>query len=734
MKPVALLALLALTAAAPAPAPDPLRSVDPLIGTDWYGYAFVGATTPFAMVKLGPDMAGFDGAPSKYGYRRDGRVLGFSHLHLSGAAGKYGNVRVMPASGALDMADIASARTDEVARPGYYAATLVRPDVRAELTADARAGVHRYTFRKDEPAHLTVRLDQMLNKRGGKEDQRFLGGTINARSAHEIDGMGRYVGGWNLGDEYKVFFVLLTDRDAAGVRIWKDDTLSADRAASVDGDHPVGATLDFPAKAGQVVTARVGISFVSVEQARRNALATGGFDATRTMAEQAWRQALSPIRVAGGTESERRQFYTALYHVMMMPTDHSGENPKWRSAEPYYDDFYTIWDTFRTSGPLLTLIAPDRERDLVRSLVETYRHEGWLPDGRSGNSTGRTQGGSNADLMIADAYVKALRGIDYTTALEGMEKNASVEPDRPEHYGRGGITEYLAKGYISSGTPRAGSRTVEYAYDDFAIAALACGLGKQDIGRAALARSGNWANLWDDGLSREGVSGFLRPRKADGSWADPYGLTRGTWPDFLYEGDIWTYSLYAPQDVPRLIAKSGGREAFIHRLDTLFDHLHFDMTNEPGFLIPMLYHWAGRPDRSVERLIDYREKGFFDGRGGLPANDDSGAMSSWLVFQMLGLFPVAGQDLYLIGSPVFTGSDLDLGNGHMLHIRAPGLGTGGANPFVQSAELNGHPIDRAWLRHGEIAQGGTLVLHMGPEPTNWGRSSLPPPAAQEVCR
>ncbi|WBO21040.1 GH92 family glycosyl hydrolase [Sphingomonas abietis] len=723
---LATLAFPALAADRAAMTADPLPLVDPLIGTDWYGYTFVGATVPFGMVKLGPDMASFDGVASKYGYRRDGNVLGFSHLHLSGAAGKYGNIRVMPASGALDIADVASPRTDEVVRPGYYAATLVRPAVRAELTAGARAGVHRYTFRTAQAAHITVRLDQMLNKRGGKEDQRFLGGNVTARSAHEIDGMGRYAGGWNMGDEYRVYFALIADRDAAGTRTWTGEALSAAPSASVDGDHPIGATLDFPGRAGQTVTARVGISFVSVDKARQNALAAAGFDATRAAGEQAWRHALSPIRIAGGTASQQRQFYSALYHVMMMPSDHSGENPKWSSSEPYYDDYYTIWDTFRTNAPLLTLIAPERERDLVRSLVDIYRHEGWLPDGRSGNSTGRTQGGSNADVMIADAYVKGLRGIDYATALQGMEKNAAVEPDRPEQYGRGGISDYLAKGYVSTDFPRAGSRTVEYAYDDFAIAELANGLGHADIARAALKRSGNWAHLWDPALSREGVSGFLRPRKPDGTWADPYLVTRGTWPDFLYEGDIWTYSLYAPQDIPGLIAKAGGADAFRKRLDTLFDHLHFDITNEPGFLIPMLYHWLGRPDLSVERLIDYREKGFFDGRGGLPANDDSGAMSSWLVFQSLGLFPVAGQDLYLIGSPEFTASDIDLGGGHILHIRAPGLGATGENPFVQSAELDGRPLDRAWLRHEEIAHGGMLVLHMGPKPGAWG--TAPPPA------
>jgi len=718
-------ALLALTTVA-ASAPDPLPQVDPLIGAEWYGNVFVGATTPFGMVKAGPDMESFDGIPSKFGYRSAGRILGFSHLHLSGAAGKYGNIRLMP-SDHPGLEGIASARRDEVTQPGYYAATLTGPDVRAELTATPRAGLHRYTFRADKPAFLTLRLDQMLNKRGGKEDQRFLGGSVHVASRHEVTGMGRYIGGWNMGAEYRVYFALVTDRDAMNASGWNGaPQTGAD--TQVEGDKPIGALLDFGRKAGQVVNARVGISFVSVDQARANAMAAPAFDAARASAQAGWRKALSPIAVTGGTAAERRQFTTAFYHVMMMPSDHSGENPLWQSKEPYYDDYYTIWDTFRTSGPLLTLIAPDRQRDLLRSLVDIYRHDGWLPDGRSGNSNGRTQGGSNADVMFADAYVKGLKGIDYATALEGMEKNASVEPRDAEKEGRGGLPDYLSKGYISTAYPRAGSRTVEYAYDDFAIAQLACGLGHKDIAKAAFARSGNWANLWNADLEQEGIKGFLRPRQSDGSWAPPYLLKRGTWPDFMYEGDIWTYSLYAPHDVPRLIALSGGREAFIHRLDTLFDHLHFDMTNEPGFLIPMLYHWAGRPDLSVDRIVDYREKGFFDGRGGLPANDDSGAMSSWLMFQMLGIFPVAGQDLYLIGSPVFPESKLDLGNGHTLRIVADGAGTQGTNRYVQAATLNGHPIDRAWLRHGEIAQGGTLHLTMGPQPTAWGRSPPPQPA------
>lgn len=731
LAPLWLSAAAAAAEAPPAPPPasqEPLAQVDPLIGADWYGEVFVGATTPFGMVKLGPDMASFDGVASKSGYLTAGRIEAFSHLHLSGAAGKYGNIRLMPTSGPVDMDNLATPRTDETVAPGYYAATLSRPDIRAELTATPSAGLHRYTFRSGEEAHLTLRLDKMLNKRGGREDQRFLGGTLKVVSRREVDGVGRYQGGWNLGDEYRVYFAMVTDRDTIAARTWNGG-LSQAADLTVEGDHPIGAILDFGAQAGQVVNVRMGISFVSTAQARRNALAAPDFEAARAAATAQWQQAFAPVSVQGGTPDERKEFYTALYHIMMMPVDRSGENPKWTSTEPYYDDYYALWDTFRTSFPLLALVAPERHRDMVRSLIDIYRHEGWLPDARSGNSTGRTQGGSNADVVIADAYARGIGGIDYKTGLQGMIKDGTIDPPDAEKEGRGGLSDYLSKGYITTAFPRAGSRTVEYAYDDFAIAQLACGLGDKAAAQTFAQRAGNWANLWDKSLSYEGTNGFLRPRQPNGEWDTPYLVKRGTWPDFMYEGDIWTYSLYAPHDVARLIALSGGREAFVKRLDTVFDHLHFDMTNEPGFLIPMLYHWAGRPDKSADRIVDYREKAFLNNRGGIPGNDDSGAMSSWLMFQMMGIFPVAGQDVYLIGTPAFNRTALRLSHGRTLTIEAVNLADHDVNRYVQSAELNGRPLNRSWFREAEIAQGGVLTLHMGSAPTAWGQSEPPPSAS-----
>jgi predicted alpha-1,2-mannosidase len=733
-RPLTLLALAAMLVGAGSPLPqatpaasatDVLALVDPFIGVDWHGQAFLGATVPFGMVKVGPDMESFDGVPSKFGYRSGGRVLGFSHLHLSGAAGKYGNIRVMPATGDLDLIDIASPANREMPTPGYYAATLTRPGVRAEMTSTGRSAMHRYTFQTSDAAHLVVRLDQILTQKKSREGQSFLGADLAVRSAREIAGVGRYAGGWNMGAEYRVYFSVIADQNADTVRTWTRNGFSSSREIKALADEPIGASFDFAGKAGRVVNLRVGISFVSVEQARRNAMRDASFDDARSEAQAAWRKALSPIQVEGGRESDLRQFYTALYHVMLMPSDRTGENPKWRSSEPYYDDYHAIWDTFRSAWPLLTMIQPDRSRDMLRSLIDIYRHEGWMPDARAGNSNGRTQGGSNSDVVVADAFVKGMTGIDYRTALEAMVKNATVSPPDAEKEGRGGLPDYLGKGYISTAYPRAGSRTVEYAYDDFAIAQVACGLGNKDLARRYVGQSGNFANLWDKDLEIGGIKGFLRPRNPDGTWAAPYLAKRGTWPDFFYEADVWTYSVYAPHDTARLIAQAGGRDAFVRRLDLTFDAMLFDMTNEPGFLMPMLYHWAGRPDKSADRIIDYREKGFMDDRGGTPGPEDSGAMSSWLVFHSMGFFPVAGQDLYLIGTPRFTRSTMDLGNGARFVVDAPGADDP-SNRYVQRAELNGHPLDRAWFRHSEIAKGGRLTLHMGPAPTRWGTTDLPP--------
>lgn len=725
----------ALSHGQPAPASnkagtsDYVHNVYPFLGVDWGGNTLVGAAVPFGMVKLGPDMESFDSRPSGFGYMSGGRILGFSHLHLSGASGKYGNILVAPLTGELDIADIKSPRTDEVNHPGYYAAKLTRYDIKAELTSTRRVGMHRYTFPTSSESHLTVSIDHCLDKGPGSESQRFLGGEAHVLSDHEAEGMGRYAGGWNKGGEYRVYFYIVLDTPAEATRTWSNKTLTTDKEASVTSDQPLGVAFDFRTHSNQIIQAKVGISFVSSEQARQNVQSetpAWNFEAVRKNSVALWNQALSKVDLHGEIDSKRIQFYTAMYHTMLMPSDRTGENPLWKSDEPYYDDYYAIWDTFRSSGPWLTLVAPDRQRDLIRSLIDIYRHTGYMPDARSGNDNGRTQGGSNANVVVADAYVKGLKGIDYATAFQAMLKDTSVPPSNAQKEGRGGILDYNAKGYITLADERSGSRTVEYSYDDFAIAEVACGLGDPEQARIFLNRSHNWEHLWDKDLTVEGFSGFLRPRNPDGNWAPPNMLVRGTWPDFFYEGDLWTYSLYAPHDVRELIKLAGGDQTFVRRLDNVFYRRHFDVTNEPGFLIPVLYNWAGRPDHTADVISALLEKAFTDQRSGIPGNDDSGAMSSWFIFQSLGFYPDAGQDFYLIGTPSFPEADIHLASGKTLRIIARNLDSEHINHYIQSATLNGKPLETSWFRHNQIIDGGTLIFDMGSAPSKWGTTNPPP--------
>jgi predicted alpha-1,2-mannosidase len=713
---------------------DYTHNVDPFIGVDWGGNTFVGSTVPFGLVKVGPDMETFDGKASGFGYSSHGVILGFSHLHLSGAQGKYGNILVAPVTGALDVNDIKTPRTDEVAKVGYYSAELTRYGVKAEITSSRRVGFHRYTFPASEQAHITLNVAHALGLGTGWENQKFLGAEVHVTSPHEAEGVARFTGGWNRGGEYKVYYYFDMDTPADATQTWTGGGLSSAKDAVVGGNEPIGATFDFKTHAKQVVQVKVGISFISAKQARANvAEEVPGWDFERVHAATVglWNAELGKLKMSGETDSQRRQLYTAMYHMMLMPTDRTGENPGWVSSEPYYDDYYAIWDTFRSSSPLLTLISPARQRDIIRSLVDIYRHTGYMPDARSGNDNGRTQGGSNANVVVADAYIKGLKGIDYETAFEAMVKDTTVPPADAQKEGRGGLKDYNERGYVTLADERSGSRTVEYAYDDFAISEVACGLGKPKEAALYAGRAHNFENLWDKDMTVSGFKGFLRPRNPDGTWAAPYLTVRGTWPDFMYEGDIWTYSLYAPQDMKKLMEMAGGRQMFDNRMDFIFSRGHFDVTNEPGFLMPVLYNYAGRPDKSADIVHLLLEKAFTDSRAGIPGNDDSGAMSSWLIFETLGIYPVAGQDVYLISTPSLPDASLMLGNGKALRIVAKNLDGAGLNRYVQSATLNGKPLKNSWFRHREIEDGATLVFTMGSAPSGWGRD-VPPPSMSDA--
>ena len=719
--------------------------VDPRIGSEGLGRVFIGPSCPYGMVKPSPDCTP---SPNSGWLPMPERVDGFAQVHVSGTGGgpKYGNVLVTPFGNGMDRVNHYDYREYETIRLGYYDTQFKQNGIRTEITTANRASFYRFTYPEDSLKSLAVDAGFFLGENpvpDAREAQQFVGSEIQVLSDHEVAGYTRIRGGWNNGKAYTVYFYAETDRPFVQSLTWKGNRITKAQS-QYDSAEKTGALLRF-AKNDKVVQLKVGISFLSMQKAKINAhseIPHWSFEKVHQDLLGQWEQLLQKIEINPSTPlAKKRMFYTGLYHTMLMPVDRTGENPLWSDPEPYYDDFYAIWDTYRSSSPLITLIDPKREADIVRSLVNIYKRDGYMPDARSGNSNGRTQGGSNAEIVIADAFVKGLKGIDYELALEAMLKDATVPPGgNEEAEGRGGLIPYLELGYIPHGVDRAGNRTVEYSYCDYAIALVAKGLGKEDLYQRYLKQSENWKNLWRSDYEHEGAKGFIMPRDKEGNWLDsiPFGHSTRMqpkfkytpvtfegpwytpwWSMFFYEASSWEYSLSIPHDVPGLIEKCGGAADFEKRLDIFFDKGFFNVNNEPSFLTPCLYHWLGKPWRSSDRIREIIAKNYNDGPVGLPGNDDSGAMSSWLAFHMIGLYPNAGQDYYLIHTPLLESTTFHLEGGKEFKVVAKGLSD--KNCYIQGVTLNGKDYPYSVLRHKDIMAGGELVLKMGKKPGNWGK-------------
>lgn len=675
--------------------------VDPRIGSEGVGRTFPGPSMPFGMCKPGPDCtvkpnAGWAPMPEV--------VTGFSQTHVSGTGGgqKYGNILIQPFLGNQPSEQL---RVSEDFSLGYYATTFEN-GIRTEITTSERCAFYRIHFPSN--GSLFIDATHYLGKNpipDQREQQQFVGAEVEVVSDYEVRGFSRIRGGWNNGDAYTVYFCLMSDKPFSSA------------------EDKGNATLRF---SDTLLNIKVGISYVSTQQAKRN-ISSCDFDTQLNLLRDSWDKLLSRFDVKG-TEVQKRMFYTALYHTLIMPVDKSGENPKWRET-PYYDDYYAIWDTYRSSSPLITLLDPKREVDIVNSLLNIYKREGYMPDARSGDCNGRTQGGSNAEVMIADAFVKGLEGIDYEYALEAMLKDAEVDPGADhEKHGRGGLREYTTLGYLPYGIDRAGTRTIEYAYNDYCIAEVAKGLGRQDVYAHYLKQSGNWRNLWRSDYEWDDVKGYIMPRDAQGRWLDsvPWGHSKvfhptipytpvtkvapwylPWWSTFFYEALSAEYSLSIPHDVPGLIEACGGAETFRKRLDLFFDRKRYNVGNEPSFLTPCLYHWIGRPDLTSDRVRQIITENYNDTPDGLPGNDDSGSMSSWLAFHMLGLYPNAGQSYYLLHAPLLPAWTLQLDNGKMLRGTLKGKGT-----HFEKVAFNGKVLEDARIEHAELMQGGELVFYV----------------------
>jgi predicted alpha-1,2-mannosidase len=728
--------------------------VDPFIGTGAHGHVYPGATVPFGMVQPSPDngRTGWDWV-SGYHYS-DSVIVGFSHTHLSGTGiGDLADVMVMPVTEAPDLTkhyasrddrDYASrfSHGDESAEPGYYRVRLVDPGIDVELTATDRVGLHRYVYPASTDAGVVLDLGHAINS------DRSTVTHVRVESDTLVVGH-RFSTGW--ARDQRVYFAIAFSKPFTTVRLANGEADVPSRQEA--GGDSVRAYLGFATDAGETVQLKVGISYVDLDGALSNLTLEApdwDFDATRAAARAAWAQELSRVQVAGGTDSARTVFYTALYHTKLAPILFQDVDGRYRGADGQIhtaDGFtnysiYSLWDTFRAEHPLFTIVSPERVNDMVNSMLVFQQEYGYLPVwSLVGNET-NTMTGHHAVPVVADAFMKGFRGFDSTAAFAAVEKSAMAD--------HRGLRFYKPYGYIPSESEvESVTKTLEYAYDDWATAQLALGIGDTAAYQRFLARADSYREVFDS------ATGFMRGRRADGAWVTPFDPTEsahGEHRDYT-EGNAWQHSWFVPHDVRGLIELMGGDAPFIAKLDSLFtadtaivgENVAPDISgmigqyahgNEPSHHIAYLYSYAGAPWKTQQRVRAILETMYDAAPNGLAGNEDCGQMSAWYVLSALGFYPVNPADgVYVLGSPAFPEATIELEDGNLFTIRANNASP--ENPYIQSATLNGRSLTRSFIRHSEIMSGSTLELVMGPEPNReWavGESARPPSMSDVVDR
>jgi len=719
------------------PTNNVLFKVDPFWGAN-EGNIIPGASVPFGMVKLSPNIRN-NWTPTS-AYRTDEPIIGFSHTQTSGTGGspRYGNILIIPQIDTLILKELVKyAKINEYAEPGYYTSTLKSKNsyTRAELTASHKVGFHRYTFTKKYAQTNALKANFIIDVSNttrrlsnGKPSTYWKNGYVNIMPEKSaVEGYATFEGGWGGLNPYTIYFYIQFDQSFSSFDVWQDSVLLKRKYLATENkdflDKRFGAMVSFSKKNGEQVGCKVGISYLSLENAMLNLREkeTLNFDNAKEEASALWAKQLHKIEVKGGSVAAQKMFYSALRNTMLMPTDVTGEVPGWNPNVPHFWDFYCVWDVFRATMPLYTLIYPDTQRRIVNCMLNIYDQKGWLPDAWIADDYAMMQGGSNANVVLADAVLKNLGGFNVKTALQAVRKDAEQQSENPRIKGRF-TNDYKKYGYvIAESAAGSVSRTLEYAYNDFCIAEIANYAGENELAEKYKNQSLEVYKLfhpehkmfWAKDSAQQWKPDFSPISKRKDTWNDPY----------FYEGGSQIYSTYLPHDMAGLIKRHGGNKEFKNYLDNLFDSGVFSIENEPEFLIPYQYIYAGDYPSTARRVSDILRTNYVQGANGLPGQDDSGSMSAWYVFSAMGFFPVAGQDLYLIGTPLFEETVIQLENKKQFRIIAKNHAI--KNIYVSKASLNGKSLDRAWFKHSEINKGGKLVLEMSATPNDWGKTNLP---------
>ena len=716
------------------PASDPLASVCPEQGTASI-HSFSNGNTlplvgrPFAMTSWSPQT---EESPRFY-HPQARQLQGVRATRQpSPWIGDYGHFTLMPQTGRrfLRAGARASAfsRADTFIGPHLFSTYLMRYRTRLELTATERCAALRLHFPADDgPARLILE-------------------PFEGEARIEVDPQGRTLSGYTransggVSDNFACYFHVRFDRELtgwglfAGDEVWENES---DRTG-----ERLGGYVEFDPPAAGAVHARIATSFISPEQARLNLereIGERDFDGLLEDAAGQWRGLLDRVRIEGATQAQRRTFYTCLYRALLFPRAlyEPGDDGQPHHYSPYDGQIHPgvlygdngFWDTHRTVYPFLALFLPERLGEIVEGWVAAYREGGFFPKWASPGYRA-CMIGTHLDAVVADAFVKGIDGFDVQTAYQAMYKNATEAGDEDGNYGRRGIEYFERLGWVPHDrVEHAASRTQDFAYNDFCVAQVAKGLGKDEDAERFFARALHYRNTYNP------ASGFMQGRLEDGSWEEPFDEFR--WGGAYIEGSAWQCTWAVPHDPAGLIDLMGGDEALVAKIDRMLEleprfevgsygfEIHemtemaadtfgqYAHSNQPVHHVLFLYACAGRPDRTqywTRRVLDEMYSAEPDGFAG---DEDNGEMSCWYLFNALGFFPLCpGEPSYVLGSPLFKAATVDLGNGRTLRVEAPD--NSDKNVYVRQAHFNGEPLDKTWIGHQDLAAGGTLRFDMGP--------------------
>ncbi|WP_405296859.1 GH92 family glycosyl hydrolase [Algibacter sp. Ld11] len=715
------------------------KYVNPFIGTSNFGATNPGAIAPRGMVSVSP----FNVAGTQNTLEKDSRWLsnpyvnentfltGYSHVNLSGVGcPDLGVILLMPTTGDVETNHLkyGSTYTNETAKAGYYSNVLTKYNIKVETTTTTRTGISRYTFPKGQ-SNILLNLGLGLTNEEGA--------AIKIVSPTEIEGI-RTVGSfcyYKPEEAYPVYFVAKFSKPATKYGVWKTPKtykgaeaewmpyngkprLMEGYSKEVIGDS-IGSYFTYHFEKPTQVEVKIGVSYVSIENARENLeqeTQDFSFEAIHQQAEAHWEQQLSKIKVEGGTEDDKTIFYTALYHTLIHPNilnDFNGEYPKMATRETLKTEdtrftVFSFWDTYRNLHALMSLVYPKQQSDMVKSMLDIYDESGWLPKWELNATETTTMVGDPAGIILTDTYLKGITDFNIEKAYEAMVKSADALENNPL---RPGIKPYIENGYLNTNQIGSVSTTQEYNATDYSIALLAKALNKKDDYKRFSKRSISYRKLFDKNLK------LLRPRNSDGTWHEPFNPLAGA--NFtknigFIEGNAWQYAFMVSHDIEGLMKLMGGKKSFSKQLQNVFSNNQFDMANEPDIAYPYLFNYVKGEEWRTQQLVHNLMREYFQNKpAGLPGNDDTGTMSAWLIYSMMGIYPVSpGDPIYTISTPVFDKITIDLDTnyykGKTLVIEKSGIKKG----IINTIQLDGKTHKSYFINHSDLIKGSKLKINL----------------------